>query len=275
VLAPEGRLTNGQGSERGPGVPAALRDRYADRTWEVAWRGAPQTVVYRLSRAGREPLYVKLADLGWHPDPVGEGARLRWAAGRVPVPGVVESGADDGVAWLVTRGLRGVDATHHAVAGHPARLAELLARGLRGFHAMPVSRCPFDFRLDRALESARGRLERGLIDPARDFHPEHAHLSAEKAVRTLELTRPPTEDVVVCHGDYCPPNVLVDGGEVVGFLDVGELGVADRWWDLAVATWSLTWNLGPGHEGRFLETYGVEPDPERTAFYRLLYDVVS
>ena len=62
-------------------------------------------------------------------------------------------------------------------------------------------------------------------------------------------------------------------GQVTGYVDLGELGVADRWWDLAAATWSLNWNLGPGFEDVFLAEYGAELDAERTAFYRLLYDL--
>ena len=49
----------------------------------------------------------------------------------------------------------------------------------------------------------------------------------------------------------------------------------NRWWDLAVATWSVTWNFGPGYEDLFLSEYGVERDQKRTDFYRLLYDLVS
>jgi kanamycin kinase len=81
--------------------------------------------------------------------------------------------------------------------------------------------------------------------------------------------------LVVCHGDYCLPNVLIEADAACGFVDLGELGVADRWWDLAVATWSVTWNLGPGYEDLFLHEYGVERDDDRVEFYRLLYDVVS
>ena len=154
-------------------------------------------------------------------------------------------------------------------------LARTLARGLAVFHGAPVGECPFDFGLDAALALAARRLEEGRIVPARDFHPEHAHLSAEEAVRMLERTRPPAEDPVVCHGDYCAPNILIEDGAPVGFVDLGELGVADRWWDLAVATWSVTWNFGDGLEEVFLEEYGVELDPARLAFYRLIYDVVS
>jgi kanamycin kinase len=61
---------------------------------------------------------------------------------------------------------------------------------------------------------------------------------------------------------------------VTGYVDLGELGVADRWWDLAVATWSLTWNLGPSFEELFLAQYGADADAQRTEFYRLMYDLV-
>jgi len=34
--------------------------------------------------------------------------------------------------------------------------------------------------------------------------------------------------------------VLLGAGRVVGYLDLGEVGIADRSRDLAVATWSMT-----------------------------------
>jgi kanamycin kinase len=49
--------------------------------------------------------------------------------------------------------------------------------------------------------------------------------------------------------------------------------VADRWADLAIATWSTGWNYGPGWESLLLEAYGVPPDPDRTRYYRLLWDL--
>ena len=80
--------------------------------------------------------------------------------------------------------------------------------------------------------------------------------------------------LVVCHGDACAPNTLLDGdGRVVGHVDLGALGLADRWADLAVASWSTCWNYGDGWEQQLLSAYGVEPDPSRLAYYRLLWDL--
>src|ERR1700728_4085606 len=84
------------------------------------------------------------------------------------------------------------------------------------------------------------------------------------------------DKLVVCHGDACAPNTLLTGdGRWSGHVDLGLLGVADRWADLAVATWSAEWNYGPGWDGLLLDSYGIRPDPERTRYYRLLWDLSS
>ena len=46
-------------------------------------------------------------------------------------------------------------------------------------------------------------------------------------------------------------------------MDFGDLAVGDRWADLAVASMSLDWNFGEGHQPEFFAAYGVEPDAER------------
>jgi kanamycin kinase len=70
----------------------------------------------------------------------------------------------------------------------------------------------------------------------------------------------------------CLPNVLIDDWRVGGQVDLAP-GVANRWSDLAVATWSVTWNLAPGWEASLLDAVGVERDTGTIAFW-LLYDLV-
>lgn len=54
--------------------------------------------------------------------------------------------------------------------------------------------------------------------------------------------------------------------------DLGTLGVADRWADIAVAAMSTEWNYGPGWEDALIEAYGVDPDRERLSYYRELWN---
>jgi kanamycin kinase len=55
-------------------------------------------------------------------------------------------------------------------------------------------------------------------------------------------------------------------------VDLGDLGIADRWADLAIATMSLDWNFPRNYESALLGAYGVARDDERIAFYRSLWD---
>ncbi len=258
-----------------PPTPGQFRVRYSDWAWNVAWQYGPEAITYRMERASGEVHYLKIAPSSGYPSLPAEADRMRWARAHIPVPLVLEQGSAGEADWLLTEGLTGCDATNSAWSADPERLVRVLAEGLRRFHEASVAACPFDFRLDQALAHAGRRVKAGLVIPSRDFHDEFAHLSAEGALAVLGRSRPDDESIVVCHGDYCLPNIIIVDWAATGFVDLGEVGTADRWWDLAVATWSVTWNLGPGYEDLFLSSYGVQRDETRMQFYRLLYDLAS
>jgi kanamycin kinase len=199
---------------------------------------------------------------------------MAWCAGRLPVPEIVDYGCDEDVEWLVTIALPGVDATK--MTDDPATTVRVLGEGLREFHEVAADDCPFDFRLDAALDHCARRVAGDGVPASKgDFHDVFLHLSPAAALEELRRTRPVSEDVVLCHGDYCFPNVLIENGRAVGYLDLGELGVADRWWDLAVASWSCDWNVGSGWNEVLYSAYGIEPDEDRIRYYRLMYDLAS
>jgi kanamycin kinase len=155
-------------------------------------------------------------------------------------------------------------------------LVRAFGQGLAAFHgAVSEEWCPFRFDVGIALEHVRRRVDAGLVDPAQDFRGDFQYLTAASALSLLEATAPEIEDLVVCHGDYCPPNALLTAGKVTGYVDLGELGVADRWWDIAIGAWSTGWNFGTEFEPLFYESYGIAPDPDRISFYRLLWECVS
>ncbi|WP_041312851.1 aminoglycoside phosphotransferase APH(3') [Mycobacterium sp. JS623] len=164
--------------------------------------------------------------------------RLRWASRYTPVPEVLAAGP----GWLHTAGLAGRSAVDRRWAGEPHTAARAIGVGLRRLHdALPVEDCPF------------GR-------PS--WVPDDA---------------PPPDRLVVCHGDACSPNTLMtDDGTFSGHVDLGDLGVADRWADLAIATLSLDWNFpteGPGgFQEVLLDAYSVAADIDRIDYYRRLWD---
>ncbi len=69
-----------------------------------------------------------------------------------------------------------------------------------------------------------------------------------------------------------PTRCSPDEGEPLAHVDLGALGLADRWADIAVASRNTVWNYGPGWEDLLIAAYGVEPDRERLDFYSDLWD---
>ncbi|MFZ0248429.1 MAG: aminoglycoside 3'-phosphotransferase [Acidimicrobiales bacterium] len=258
-----------------PGPPPELAQVAPGWAATFAYRLVPHLTTWRLTGPDGAVRFAKVAQGGdRYPTLRGEAERMVWASPYLPVPVVVALEELGGTTILLTEALPGRDATHASWRHDLPALVRALGRGLRAFHdAVGEEWCPFRFDLARALEHVEVRVRTG--DSRGDFHPEHAHLTPAAALAELEASVPPDEDLVVCHGDFCAPNVLLQHGQVTGFVDLGELGAADRWWDVAVGAWSVGWNFGEELEPLFYESYGIEPDAARIRFYRLLYDLAS
>lgn len=79
------------------------------------------------------------------------------------------------------------------------------------------------------------------------------------------------EDLVFTHGDYSLPNIIINGGSISGFIDLGNSGVADRYYDLAVAEKSIIRNFGKEYVELFFAHYDIEDiDYKKIRFYQLV-----
>ena len=249
-------------------VAALAAGRPAREVWENMLGGRTFEV-----GSGADRCFVKWTPAASGIDLAEEAARLAWAVAFTPVPRVIGQGADEAGAWLVTTALPGQSAVMPRWQADPATAVAAIGEGLRAMHdTLPVRDCPFSWMAADRLADARRRARDGRIDLA-DWHEEHQPLGTGRALDLLADV-PPVDRLVVCHGDACAPNTLItDDGRWSGHVDLGELGVADRWADLAVATWSTEWNYGPGWERPLLDAYGIRPDPDRIRYYRLLWDL--
>lgn len=233
-------------------VPDRVRTLAGDATLEPVWRNAIGGVTFRATDDGGIR-YVKWGPRHAETSMRAEAERLRWAAPFTPVPDVLDEGRDATHEWLVTGGVPGLSAVDPRWVAEPERAVRALGRGLRALHdALPVEGCPFSWSVSDRVANA-----------------------AVRGIRIPEDLRhaPPIDGLVVCHGDACAPNTLIgDDGECTAHVDLGALGVADRWADIAVASMSTEWNYGPGWHDALIDAYGVAPDAARLTFYRELWN---
>ncbi len=224
-------------------VPDVVVELAASHSPELVWRNQLGGLTFRVADR-----FVK-----WNPHRTGvdltqERSRLEWLAGRHPAPRVLDFGHDVEAQWLITEALAGESAVGDHWRARRSEAIRAIAAGLRAIHAIPVDEFP-------AVWSAQSWVGCSPVS-----------LGA----------RPPVVEPVLVHGDACAPNTLISaGGEWVGHVDLGDLAVGDRWADLAVASLSLGWNFGEGHQGELFDAYGIEPDEERIGYYQALWDLES
>jgi len=230
-------------------VPEIVRSLAGGVALTPVWRNSLGGVTFRTDD-GR---YIKWGPHDAEANMRDEAERMRWARRWTTVPEVLDQGQDAAHEWLVTTALPGRSAVDPRWVADPATAVRAVGAGLRALHdALPAAECPWSW------------------DPA-----SRIANAAQRGIRVPDDLRvpPPVDMLVVCHGDACVPNTLLDDdGRPLGHVDLAALGVADRWADIAVASMSTEWNYGRGWEGALIEAYGVAPDRARIDYYRRLWN---
>lgn len=241
--------------------------------WSPVGTGESDAEVFRRSDGSA---YAKVGPVD---DLRAERDRVAWLSGT-GLPGATvldwtESGA---TGCLITSAVPGVPASALPPAAWPAAL-DAFARTLRDLHSLPPKSCPFSHRVATMFARAEDVVSRGAVNPA-FLRPEDQATPPDQLLDALRPSLPriaehELDDLVVCHGDACLPNLLIDPDTLTctGLIDLGRLGVADRYADLALACTQVDdeWPTSPPGSARLLAGYGLpDPDQDRLAFYLAL-----
>lgn len=260
---------------RGTRPPSPVLLGVDDGGWSPVTAGESGATVFRSADATR---YAKCVPAAAAAELEAERDRVDWLSGQgVPGPRVLDWQSGDDGACLVTRAVSGIPADQVPAEGLWAAW-EYIADAVRGLHEVPVSPCPFRRSLDTMVALARDVVARDAVNP--EFLPvEQQQTPARELLERLnrQVARrreQETADTVVCHGDLCLPNIILDPQtlEVSGFIDLGRLGLADRYADLALLLANARETWTDEEQGRAADLalagrYGIALDHDRLRFY--------
>ena len=163
---------------------------------------------------------------------------------------------------MLTRAVTGEDCTAEKYLNEPKRLADLMAEKLRMLHDLDPSDCPVGDRVGEYL--ARAEINYLSDNYSKEHFPDSfGYASGEEAFSVLMKSGSRLKNQVLIHGDYCLPNIMLNGWDFSGFIDLGGSGIGDRHIDLFWGRWSLDFNLSlygiadaERYGERFLDAYG-------------------
>lgn len=195
---------------------------------------------------------------------------LRWLRGKLPVPEVIEFVEDSDNEYLLLSEVAGENCVEAMEFIDHRRIVHLLAEGLRSIHSLDISDCPFNEQVAQKLRNAEQNVIRDLVLED-DFDPERQGMTRRQVFEFLQKDPPPESELVFNHGDYCLPNIIIQNDQISGFIDLGRAGISDRYNDLAIASRSIAYNLGPDFEAQFFQVYGIDQvNADKIAYYRLM-----
>ena len=206
---------------------------------------------------------------------------MQWLGGRILVPKIIVHECIGNKCYLLMTRAAGQMSCNEYYLNNPAKLTSILAQALQELWRIDISGCPLDCSLDRKLELARYRVKDNLVDMENvepDTFGPNGFENPEALLQWL-IKHKPLEELVLSHGDFCLPNIYIQDDKTISFIDLGRMGVADKWQDIALCYRSLKYNFDgkyggktyPGYDPNMLfEKLGLEPDWEKIRYYILL-----
>ncbi|MCM0751690.1 hypothetical protein DEA98_11180 [Brucella pseudogrignonensis] len=153
-------------------------------------------------------------------------------------------------AWLLMTALAG-ETAYQALEARPEErttIVDALADFLRTLHAIPISECPFTSDHSYRLGLARKRIDAGLVEED-DFDEEREGWTAEQVWRKCIDTCLSWPIRLSHMGTSRSITFMVDG-VVIGCIDAGRVGIADRYQDLAIL-WNCLGEFDEALQDRF------------------------
>jgi streptomycin 3"-kinase len=242
--------------------------------WQLAHQGESGARLYR-SADGQCYAKLSLDVQGLHH----EYRRTHWVHSQgLAVPRILDWRSNEQGACLLMSALSGVPASMLTAQQLAQAWPSLIAQ-LASLHTLPVENCPFERKLADLYALAQDVVSRNAVNP--DFLPPEDRelpthvLLARVSAQMPERLAQEAQDRVVCHGDACMPNFLVDPDTLrcTGMLDLGRLGIADPYVDfsLFLANASETWQnpvqLQAAQQNLFAQLAIPQPDLGRLQFY--------
>lgn len=163
---------------------------------------------------------------------------------------------------LLTRAMVGEDCTTAKYLEEPMRLAEIMGERLRALHEMDTSDCPVQDTVSEYIAIAEENYRTNNYNKEH-FPDSFGYRSGEEAYRVLREGKHLLKNEVLVHGDFCLPNIMLDGWRLSGYIDLGDAGVGDRHIDLFWGRWTIGFNLRMigayddiRYADRFFDAYG-------------------
>ena len=233
--------------------------------------GCSDSQVFKIEK-NNEVYYLKVASSGLLTK---EYNALKWLNGKLEVPKIKHYENKNNVEYLITEAIEGEMVCSKDMLKKPSIAIDIICEAFKKLEKVDISDCPFNVSLDYKLNLVKYNVDNQLVnyENLMDFVKER--FSSLNEVLDYLYKNRFEEELCFSHGDVSLPNILCVKDKFSGFIDVGECGIADKWFDLAICEKSIVRNFGQEYVDEFYDKLNIQRDDKKVDYYILLMELYT
>lgn len=253
-------------------LPSSIRKYVNNLNYTVDDIGKSDSIVYIF-----DDYILKISNLSF--DIENEIKIAKALQGKLPIPELLASEIQENKIYLLKRKLKGKMLCDEEYMQNPDLLFKLATDAVKALWSVDISNLILQDTAQTMYDFGKNK-NPDCFDEMDSF-AKNGFQSFEEILAYLRQNKP-NNDLVFTHGDLCLPNIICDGEKFVGFIDLGLMGIANRYHDIAILYRSIKYNFRgdygkayPGFEEEKLFTMlNIKKDEEKMKYFLLLDELL-
>ncbi len=231
--------------------------------------GCSDSQVFKIKKENKE-YFLKIAKKGML---TLEYKKLKWLEGKLKVPKIVLYDVSNDNEYLITESVAGEMTCSDYYISNPEIGIKAIVDAFKQIYSIDIKGCPFDVSIDYKLSVVENNVNNNLIRE-QDLNEEilKKYGSIKNILKFLKDNKF-NDELCFSYGDISLPNIFAKEDKCVGFVDVGECGIADKWFDLAICEKSIKRNYGKKYIEKFYEELNIIPERDKIDYYLLMMEI--
>ena len=155
----------------------------------------------------------------------------------------------------------------------PDRTISILCDAIKEIQSIQVnSKLKNDFQIyyvEEEINKIKAKVDSGELINLPDKKVFDRFKDIKEVLYYLEINKP-EGDFYLSHGDVSMPNVFIQDNNLSGFIDVGNVGIRQKWYDITDAYVSIRRNFkSQAAADEFLKKLGIQ-DKQPIEYYEML-----
>ncbi|MFA6368815.1 MAG: phosphotransferase [Candidatus Shapirobacteria bacterium] len=189
---------------------------------------------------------------------------------KINIPKIIDFNYKNNIAQLLITNVQGISSHKLKDSLDKEIILQKTAEALKKFHQINKVKADHLTTIEKDLAEIEKYLSLDVIN-VENFMANNEGKSPKQIFEYLCRLKQKHDKDSMTHGDYCLPNLLLDG-ESFGFIDLGDCGPGDKYKDLSSIEGSIKRNFGSEWIDVFYKYYDplIKVDREKIIYYQLI-----